>query len=72
MREAAAGLFPIGAGISERKHADFIARVSFWNLHDGQSWLNGFPWRRVNHPLLFDRTRKAKPAFETVIKTLQP
>jgi len=37
------------------KHAAGIARVSFWNLHDGQSWLNNFPWQRVNHPLLFDR-----------------
>ena len=26
-----------------RKHADVIARVSFWDLHDGQSWLNWFP-----------------------------
>jgi endo-1,4-beta-xylanase len=55
-----------------RKHADVIARVSFWNLHDGQSWLNGFPWRRVNYPLLFDRERKAKPAFEAVINALKP
>ena len=55
-----------------RKHADVIARVSFWNLHDGQSWLNVFPWRRVNHPLLFDRERKAKPAFEAVINALKP
>jgi endo-1,4-beta-xylanase len=55
-----------------RKHADVIARVSFWNLHDGQSWLNGFPWRRVNHPLLFDRESKPKPAFDAVIKALKP
>ena len=50
-----------------RRHADTIARVSFWDLHDGQSWLNDFPWKRVNHPLLFDRAGKAKPAFEAVI-----
>ena len=30
-----------------RRHADVIARIPFWNLHDGQSWLNGFPWKRV-------------------------
>ncbi|NCZ71739.1 MAG: hypothetical protein EBY80_16615, partial [Actinobacteria bacterium] len=41
-----------------RKYDDVIARVSFWNLHDGQSWLNDFPWKRVNHPLLFDRQGK--------------
>lgn len=23
-----------------KKHHDVIARISFWNLHDGQSWLN--------------------------------
>jgi endo-1,4-beta-xylanase len=54
-----------------RKHAEVIARVSFWNLHDGQSWLNYFPWRRVNHPLLFDREGKPKPAFDAVLKVLE-
>ncbi len=53
-----------------RKYSDVIARVSFWNLHDGQSWLNGFPWQRVNYPLLFDRKGKPKPAFDAVIKAL--
>jgi endo-1,4-beta-xylanase len=55
-----------------RKYADVIARVSFWNLHDGQSWLNDFPWQRVNYPLLFDRAGQPKPAFEAVIKVLSP
>ena len=53
-----------------RQHADVIARVSFWNLHDGQSWLNDFPWKRVNHPLLFDRAGQPKPAFDAVLKAL--
>lgn len=53
-----------------RRNADVIARVSFWNLHDGQSWLNNFPWQRVNHPLLFDRAGHPKPAFEAVIHAL--
>jgi endo-1,4-beta-xylanase len=53
-----------------RKYAPNIARVSFWNLHDGESWLNDFPWRRVNHPLLFDRERKPKPAFDAVVRVL--
>jgi endo-1,4-beta-xylanase len=53
-----------------RRHADTIARVSFWDLHDGQSWLNDFPWKRVNHPLLFDRAGKPKPAFSAVISAL--
>ncbi len=53
-----------------RKYDDVIARVSFWNLHDGQSWLNDFPWKRVNYPLLFDRQGKAKPAYDAVVKEL--
>ena len=52
------------------EHSDVIARVSFWNLHDGQSWLNYFPWKRVNHPLLFDRNRQPKPAFDAVYELL--
>jgi len=54
-----------------RKHSAGIARISFWNLHDGDSWLNYFPWQRVNHPLLFDRERQPKPAFEAVIRALR-
>lgn len=53
------------------EYSDLIERVSFWNLHDGESWLNDFPWRRVNHPLLFDRQRRPKPAFDAVYATLQ-
>lgn len=54
-----------------RKHAGTIARVTFWNLHDGQSWLNDFPWKRVNHPLLFDRLSQPKPAFQAVLQALR-
>ena len=53
-----------------KKHSDNILRISFWNLHDGQRWLNDFPWKRTNHPLLFDRERKEKPAYHAVIKAL--
>ncbi|MGJ8697442.1 MAG: endo-1,4-beta-xylanase [Verrucomicrobiaceae bacterium] len=53
------------------RHADAIERVTFWNLHDGQSWLNYFPWKRQNHPLLFDRDLQPKPAFHSVIKVLK-
>lgn len=50
-----------------RANADVIDRVTFWNLHDGESWLNDFPWVRVNHPLLFDRQLRPKPAFWAVV-----
>ena len=53
------------------EYSDLIVRVSFWNLHDGQSWLNAFPWNRVNYPLLFDRDRRPKPAFDAVYATLR-
>lgn len=52
------------------EYEDIIERVSFWNPHDGESWLNYFPWERANHPLLFDRQRQPKPAFEAVIGVL--
>jgi endo-1,4-beta-xylanase len=52
------------------KHKDKIGRITFWGVHDGQSWLNNFPIRgRTNYPLLFDRAYTAKPAFYAVIAT---
>lgn len=52
------------------KHKDKISRVTFWGVHDGQSWLNNFPIRgRTNYPLLFDRNYQPKPAFFAVIST---
>jgi endo-1,4-beta-xylanase len=53
------------------KYEDVVERVTFWNLHDGQSWLNDWPWKRHNHPLLFDRNLRPKPAFDAVIETLE-
>ena len=50
-----------------RQHADAIARITFWDLHDGRSWLNHFPWERVNYPLLFDREARPKPAFRAAL-----
>lgn len=51
------------------KHRDKIDRVTFWGVHDGQSWLNHFPVERTSYPLLFDRQLKPKPAFAAVIET---
>ncbi|RXK55882.1 endo-1,4-beta-xylanase [Oleiharenicola lentus] len=51
-----------------RKHRDIVDRVTFWNLHDGKSWLNNWPVKgRINHPLLFDRALQPKPAFQAVM-----
>lgn len=50
------------------KHADKIDRVTFWGVTDADSWLNGWPVRgRTNHPLLWDRQNKPKPAFDAVM-----
>lgn len=47
---------------------DKIDRVTLWGLHDGMSWKNGYPVPgRTNYPLLFDRNRKPKPAFNAVL-----
>jgi endo-1,4-beta-xylanase len=52
------------------KHADTIDRVTFWGVHDGQSWRNDWPVRgRSDYPLLFNRALQPKPAFDAVIAT---
>ena len=53
-----------------RRHRDKVARISFWGLHDGSSWLNTWPGERTNHPLLFDRRCLGKPAFERVMEVI--
>lgn len=50
------------------KHKDKVARVTFWGVNDGDSWLNNWPIRgRTNYPLLFDRNNEPKPAYFKVI-----
>lgn len=56
------------------KYPGKIARVTFWGVHDGQSWLNGWPVPgRTNYPLLFDRQLQPKLAFYKVasLKNIQ-
>lgn len=48
--------------------AKAVTRVTFWGLDDGHSWLNSWPGKRTNHPLLFDRECRPKPAFWRVIE----
>ena len=48
---------------------DKIDRVTFWGAHDGLSWKNGYPVPgRTNYPLLFDRERRPKPAYDAVLR----
>ena len=52
-----------------RKHRDKIGRVTFWAMHDGQSWRNYWPITgRADYPMLFDRRGQPKPALAAVIK----
>lgn len=44
-----------------KKHADHIARVTFWGLDDASSW------RASTNPLLFNKRLQAKPAYYAVI-----
>jgi endo-1,4-beta-xylanase len=49
------------------KHRGDITRVTFWGVSDGDSWLNRWG---TNHPLLWDRHRQPKPAFDAVANAL--
>ncbi len=50
------------------KHSDAVTRVTFWGVSDADSWLNR---GRVNYPLLWDRQRQPKPAFNAVVDVLR-
>jgi endo-1,4-beta-xylanase len=51
------------------KHRESVSRVTFWGVHDGYSWKNGWPIPgRTNYPLLFDRNYQPKPAYYAVIR----
>lgn len=55
-----------------RKHRDHFGRVTFWAVHDGQSWRNYWPITgRSDYPMLFDQQCHPKPAFDAVIQTGQ-
>jgi endo-1,4-beta-xylanase len=49
-------------------HREWVSRVTFWGLSDGDSWLNR---GRTNYPLLWDRQRQPKPAFQAVVDALR-
>jgi endo-1,4-beta-xylanase len=48
-----------------RQHRDKITGITFWNLYDRYSWLDGRG--RKNFPLLFDINRQPKKAFYDVV-----
>ena len=50
------------------KHRDAVSRITFWGLSDADSWLNR---GRINAPLLWNRERQPKPAFNAVVDVLK-
>ena len=44
-----------------KEYSDYIARVTWWGLSDGNSWMAD------TSPTLFDRTLQPKPAYHAVI-----
>ena len=54
------------------KHRDKFSRVTFWAVHDGQSWRSYMPISgRSDYPMLFDHHYEPKPAFDAVVKIAQ-
>lgn len=49
-----------------REHKDSVGSVTFWGLTDNASWLNGFPVRRRNYPLMFDANQNPKEAYKKI------
>lgn len=71
MQKALADRYAELFGIFYRKR-DKIDRVTMWGIHDGMSWKNGYPIpNRTNYPLLWDRNKQPKPAFDAVLKVPQ-
>ena len=52
-----------------KKNRDLFSRITFWAVHDGQSWRNYWPITgRADYPQLFDRHYQSKPAFDAVVQ----
>lgn len=53
-----------------KRHSDKFDRITFWAVHDKQSWRSYLPIRgRTEYPMLFDRECNPKPAFDAVVST---
>jgi endo-1,4-beta-xylanase len=54
------------------KHPDKFSRVTFWGVHDAQTWRSYLPvGGRAEYPLLFDRRCQPKPAVDAIMKVAQ-
>lgn len=51
-----------------REYKKVITGITFWNVSDKYTWLDGYPVRgRKNFPLLFDQELKPKKAYWSVV-----
>ena len=49
-----------------------VSRVTLWGVTDADTWLNNWPVPgRTNHPLLWDRQGRPKPAFHAVVDAIR-
>ncbi len=52
------------------ENRELFSRITFWAVHDGQSWRNYWPIRgRTDYPMLFDKNCQPKPALDAVLQT---
>jgi uncharacterized repeat protein (TIGR01451 family) len=54
-----------------RQLKDKISSVTLWGLADDSTWLKGFPIARLDLPLLFDESLKAKHSYWGIIDPLR-
>jgi endo-1,4-beta-xylanase len=52
----------------QKYEAGKLDMVVLWGVNDANTWLNGRPQGRVDHPLLFDRNSQPKPAFNKLVE----
>ncbi|MEK4526229.1 MULTISPECIES: endo-1,4-beta-xylanase [Paenibacillus] len=53
------------------RHTDTVKNVTLWGKDDANTWLRTFPVARNNWPLLFDERLQSKPAYWSVLETVQ-
>jgi len=50
-----------------KRNKQHLSHVTFWGVSDDHTWLNYWPLRRDNYPLLFDRAHQPKPALRGLL-----
>lgn len=51
-----------------KANKELLSGVVFWGIADDHTWLDSFPIKRTNAPLLFDTQLHAKPAFWAIVE----